>query len=91
MEQRPEEIIFTSEDGEEVLFTVLEQTKLAEEDYLLVSIKGEDGEEEALILKDKSVESDEEAVYELVEDEKEMELLAKVFEELIGDIEIEIE
>lgn len=91
MEQRPEEIIFTSEDGEEVLFTVLEQTKLAEEDYLLVSTKGEDGEEEALILKDKSVESDEEAVYELVEDEKEMELLVKVFEELIGDIEIEIE
>lgn len=91
MEHKPEEIIFTSEDGEEVLFRVLEQTKLAEEDYLLVSTEGEDGEEEALILKDKSVESDGDAVYELVEDEIEMKLLAKVFEELIGDIEIEIE
>ena len=91
MEHKPEEIIFTSEDGQEVLFRVLEQTKLAEEDYLLVSREGEDGEEEALILKDKSVESDEDAIYELVEDEKEMKLLAKVFEELIGDIEIEIE
>ncbi len=88
---RTEGITFISEDGEEVLFEILEQTRLAGVDYLLVASALEDGEAEALILKDKSQEDDIEAIYEIIEDEQEIKTLASVFKELIGDIEFEIE
>lgn len=88
---RTEGITFISEDGEEVLFEILEQTRLAGVDYLLVASALEDGEAEALILKDKSQEDDIEAIYEIIEDEQEIKTLASVFKELIGDIDFEIE
>jgi len=89
MKNRPDEIVFTSEDGEDVVFTVIEQTRLGGIDYLLVStVSDVDGEEEALILKDISKDTDPEAVYVIVEDEEELDLVAGIFEELIGDIEI---
>lgn len=89
MEKKPDEIIFTTEDGEEVTFCVLEQTRLGGVDYLLVSTTEEDDEEaEALILKDVSKETDEEAVYDIVEDEQELELVAGIFQELLEDIEL---
>ena len=88
MKNRPDEIVFTSEDGEDVVFTVIEQTRLGGIDYLLVStVSDVDGEEEALILKDISKDTDPEAVYVIVEDEEELDLVAGIFEELIGDIE----
>ena len=89
MSNRPDEIIFTTEDGEEVTFYVIEQTRLGGVDYLLVSTTGEDDEEgEALIMKDISKDTDEEAVYDIVEDDKELELVAGIFKELIDDIEL---
>lgn len=89
MKNRPDEITFTTEDGEEVVFEVLEQTRLGGIDYLLVSTAGEDEEDaEALILKDISKETDEEAVYDIVEDDRELELVAGIFKELLDDIEL---
>lgn len=89
MGNKPEEIIFTTEDGEEVTFCVIEQTRLGGVDYLLVTTTDEDDEEgEALILKDVSKDTDEEAVYDIVEDDKELELVAGIFKELIDDIEL---
>ncbi len=89
MENRPDEIIFTSEDGEEVVFQVLEQTRLGGVDYLLVSVPGEEDEEdEALILKDISKDTDEEAVYDIVEDDRELQSVAAIFKELLDDIEL---
>ncbi len=89
MENRPDEIIFTSEDGEEVVFQVLEQTRLGGVDYLLVSVAGEEDEEaEALILKDISKDTDEEAVYDIVEDDRELQSVAAIFKELLDDIEL---
>ena len=89
MKNRPEEIVFTTEDGEEVIFSVIEQTRLGGINYLLVSTRENiDGEEEVLILKDLSKDTDTEAVYEIVEDDQELELVAGIFEELIDDIEI---
>ena len=84
MENKPDEIIFTAEDGEKVTFQVLEQTRLGGTDYLLVSTT-EDEEAEALILKDISKDTDEEAVYDMVEDDRELELVAGIFKELLGD------
>lgn len=87
MEHKPDEIVLTSEDGEEVTFQVLEQTRLGGVDYLLVSTTDEE-EAEALILKDISNATDEEAVYDIVEDERELELVAGIFKELLDDIEL---
>ena len=65
MSNKPDEITFTTDDGEEVIFEVIEQTRLGGIDYLLVSTS-EDEEEEALILKDISKETDTEAIYDIV-------------------------
>lgn len=87
MEHRPDEIVFTTEDGENVTFQVLEQTRLGGTDYLLVSTTDEE-EAEALILKDVSKDTDEEAIYDIVEDDQELELVAGIFKELLDDIEL---
>lgn len=89
MNNRPDEIVFTTEDGKDVVFSVIEQTRLGGINYLLVSTgESVDGEEEVLILKDISGDTDVEAVYEIVEDDQELDLVAGIFEELIDDIEI---
>ena len=51
----------------------------------------ENGEAEALILKDKSLDSDVEAIYEIVDQEDELELVAKIFKEVLGDIDFDME
>jgi uncharacterized protein YrzB (UPF0473 family) len=89
MSNRPDEITFITEDGEEVVFQILEQTRLGGTDYLLVSTITEDDEDaEALILKDISKETDEEAVYDIVEEEQELQSVAAIFKELLDDIEL---
>ena len=84
MEQKPDEIVFTTEDGEEVTFQVLEQTRLGGVDYLLVSTMDEE-EPEAIIMKDISKDTEVEAIYDIVEDDRELELVAGIFQELLDD------
>jgi uncharacterized protein YrzB (UPF0473 family) len=89
MGNKPDEIKFTAQDGGEVAFHVLEQTRLGGVDYLLVSTADEEDEEaQALILKDISKDTDEEAIYDIVEDDRELELVAGIFKELLDDIEL---
>lgn len=79
-------ISFFTEDDEEVKFRVLEETKLNGVCYLLVM---EDGDEEsAYIMKDVSNPEDGEAIYDMVEDEKELSLIGSIFEELLEDVDI---
>ena len=88
-EEMFQKINFTTEDGEDVVFCVVEQTKLNGINYLLVTEDTDDEEEvDAYILKDISKTEDEEAIYDMVEDEKELELIANIFEELLEDTEI---
>ena len=77
---------FTTEDGEVAVFKVIEETKIGGVKYLLVldDIDGE--EEEALILKEIPNEGAEEALYDIVEDEKELTAVAAIFEELLDDL-----
>lgn len=83
-----EKIIFTLEDtGEEVEFFVLEETRLNGVDYILVTDSEED-DGEALILKDLSADGDSEAVYEIVEDDQELESVLGIFEQLLEDVDI---
>ena len=82
-----EKIKITAEDGEIIELFVIEQTRLEGIHYLLVT-ETEDEEAEAYILKDISSDDDKEAVYEFVDDDNELDTLAKLFSELIEDTEI---
>ena len=78
-----------SETGEEVEFQVVEQIRVNNINYLLVT-EGED-EETAYILKDLSEDTDTEANYEILEDDDEIGYVSKIFEELLEDVDIESE
>ena len=82
-----EKISFTTDDGVSE-FYVIDETRISNCNYLLVSDSMED-EAEALILKDISKETDTEAVYVPVEDKVELSAVASVFEESLGDIDFE--
>ena len=82
-------IIFRDEDGQEDVFYIVEQTKLGDSTYIMVTDSPDEEEEaDAYILKDISGPADEEAVYQFVEDDRELEAIADVFAELLEDIEI---
>ena len=72
-----DKIILTADDGTEVTFYVIEETRLGASNYLLVA-DSDDEDAECLILKDTSRDEDPDAV-------------SKVFEELLSDEDITIE
>ena len=78
------------DEDQTIEFYVLEETRLNGRNYLMVT-DAEDDEEDAdcYILKDMSDEADEDALYEFVEDEEELEGLIKIFEQLLDDVDIE--
>lgn len=82
-----EKIRFNLEDsGEAAEFFVLEQTRINGMDYILVTYsEEEDGE--ALILKDLSSDGDQEALYEIVDDDEELEAVSRIFSEMLEDID----
>ena len=82
-----EKIVFTPEGEEPVQFCVLEQTRLGGIDYILVT-DSEEGDGEALILRDMSAVDDKEAVYEIVTEDEESNAVAAVFENMLEDIEL---
>ena len=87
-----EKIIFVDEDGNEIEMYVIEETRINNVNYLLVTDDEGDSEEaEAYILKDISNDEDEEAVYEIVDDESEVDYMGRVFSELLEDIDITTE
>ena len=82
----------TDEDGNEIEMYVIEETRINNVNYLLVTDDEGDSEEaEAYILKDISNDEDEEAVYEIVDDESEVDYIGRVFSELLEDIDITTE
>ena len=68
-------------------FFVLEETRLNGRDYILVT-DSEQGDGEALILKDLSLDKDSDAVYEIVDDDQELQGVLGVFEQLLEDVEL---
>ena len=70
-------------------FYVLEQTRLAGRDYIRVTESLDEEEGEALILKDVSSPEDQEAVYETVDDEQELDAVASVFADMLEDVDLE--
>lgn len=82
-------ITLTADDGSEEAFFVLEKAEIAGVSYLLVTDSPEDEEADALILKE--TEEGEMMTYEVVEEEKELKIISKYFEELLEDIELRLE
>ncbi|MBO5574004.1 MAG: DUF1292 domain-containing protein [Clostridium sp.] len=86
--QKPENITLIGEDGEEIVFYVLEQTRQNGVNYLLVTdTADEDGD--CWIMKDAAGPESEESVYEFVEDEDELGDMFRIFEELMSDADID--
>ena len=84
-----EKIKFMSEEMKtEVEFFVLEQTRINGVSYILVT-DSEEGDAQCLILRDTSHADDTDSVYEIVDDDNELGVISKVFEELLEDVDIE--
>ena len=83
-----EKILFKADGETPAEFYVLEQTTVSGVNYILVT-EDEEGDCDALILKDVSKTEDEEAVYEIVSDDTELKAVADIFESLIEDIAFE--
>ena len=66
---------------------MLEQTRINGKDYILVT-DSEEGDGEALILKDLSENGEQEAIYEIVEDDDELEALSMIFGEMLEDVDL---
>ena len=80
-----EKITFQPEGEDPVEFFVLEQTRIGGFNYILVTDL-EEGDGEALILKDLSKDGEEESVYTIVSDDEELTAVAGVFENMMDDI-----
>ena len=85
-----EKLTFQGEDGTTEEFYVLEQTRVGGVNYLLVA-DSEDEDGECYILKDVSGEQEPDAVYEFVEDDRELDSVMGIFEALLSDADVEIE
>jgi hypothetical protein len=83
-----EKIIFVDEDDNEVEMFVIEETRINNVNYILVTDDDESDEATAYILKDISGDEDEEAVYETVNEDAELEYIGKIFSELLEDVDI---
>ena len=84
---------FTTEDGEIVEMYVLEETTLQGIHYILVTEDLNDGSEEALVMimkEEKQQTEDEFAVYDIVENEEELQVVAKLFAELMEDVDFQL-
>lgn len=82
-----ETIIMQGESGEQIELEVIETTRLGGVDYYLVC--DTDDEESAYIIKDVSKMDEETSVYEFVEDDKEYDAIAAIFEEIMDDVDFE--
>ena len=80
-----EKITFQPEGENPVDFYVLEQTRIGGINYILVT-DFEEGEGEALILKDLSKDGEEESVFAIVSDDDELSAVAGVFESMLDDV-----
>lgn len=83
-----EKIVFETDEGDEEFF-VIDETKINEVNYILVTDSDDPDAEEidVMILKEVSGD-DEETTYEVVTDEDELKAVAPLFEESIGDVDI---
>ena len=83
-----EKLVFQDEQGVDTEFYIVEQTRMAGRNYLLVA-DSEGEEAECLILKDTAADQESESLYEIVEQGEELDALLAVFGELLDDVSLE--
>ncbi len=83
-----EKISFAGNNGDAIEFFVLEKTTLGGVDYMLVT-ESETEDADAYVLKDVSKAGDNEGVYEIVDDDNELQAVGQVFQALLEDIDIQ--
>ena len=81
-----EKITFNPDREAPIDFFVLEQTRIGGYNYILVT-DFEEGDGEALILKDMSKDGGEESLFVIVSDDEELNAVAGVFESMLEDVE----
>ena len=79
--------MLSDENGEELEFYVLEQTRIGGHNYILVT-DVEEGDGDALILKDMSQDGEEESIYDVVSDDEELEAVSGVFADMLEDVDL---
>ena len=82
-----EKITIEIEEGRTADFYVLEETTVGGIDYFLVT-EEEEGDGDAMILKDLSSKDDEEAVFEFVEDDQELKAIGDIFASLMDNTDL---
>ena len=82
-----EKIRFTPDDGDTIELYIVEQTRINGINYILVCDE-EEGDADALILKEKITDDGDMATYEVVADDVELEAVAQVFEQMMDDIDL---
>ena len=82
-----EKITFNPEGDAPVDFYVIEQTRIGGYNYILVT-DFEEGDGEALILKDMSRDGEEESVYMIVSDDDELNAVGEVFNNMLEDVDV---
>ena len=71
-------------------FYVIEQTTIAGQNFLLVTDSASSTEEADAYIMQEITDREDQLIYELVEDENQLEALSKVFGELLEDVDIQI-
>lgn len=88
MTEGTNKIVIKDDENNEIELYVLEETKINGAFYILTTDaeEGEDGE--CYILKDVSKQEDENAIYQFVENDDELNYVGKIFAELMDDTEV---
>ena len=82
-----EKLVFQGKDGDSAEFYVLEQTRIGGHNYILVT-DVEEGDGDALILKDMAQDGEEESIYDVVSDDEELEAVSGVFADMLEDVDL---
>lgn len=81
-----EKITFNAGSEDAVDFYVLEQTRIGGYNYILVT-DFEEGDGEALILKDMSEDGESEGIFAIVSDEQELNAVSEIFANMMEDVD----
>lgn len=86
IQNKPEKIIFETDEGPAEWY-VIDETRINGCNYILVA-DAPRGDAECMILKDTAPAESKESIYEEIEDDNELDIVAGMFEEALGDTEI---
>ena len=84
MDENKDTVIFRTDDGSEITFTVISETRLNGNNYILVT---DEVGEEAFILRE-SFDENEDMVYEMVDDDTEIDAVGGMFRAILEDIDL---